>query len=176
MAKKSEPSFWRTVPGMLTAFAGAVTAIAGLVAVLSDAGILGPDERLAANPARAAAENSTALVDPVRPVEPPAEIAGVWRGAVTYPWGITVEETLDVRVIDERVIGTLSYLGVGRTIESPELAGNRISFTTRAEEILGDETRPYENRYDGLITPRGIEFILVDSRGTGPVEFTLRRE
>lgn len=35
------PSWWHTMPGLLTALAGAITAIAGLIIALSQAGLLG---------------------------------------------------------------------------------------------------------------------------------------
>lgn len=40
-AKPKEPSFWKTLPGILTGLAALVTATAGLVAALTAAGVIG---------------------------------------------------------------------------------------------------------------------------------------
>ena len=39
-------TWWQTVPGMITAFAGLLTAIGGLLTILLQAGIIGPDGRV----------------------------------------------------------------------------------------------------------------------------------
>ena len=56
------PSWWHTLPGVLTAFAGVVTAIAGLVAILHQAGVL----------PRSATPESVALSQPADPAPEPA--------------------------------------------------------------------------------------------------------
>jgi hypothetical protein len=43
MAPEQSDSWWKTLPGMLTATAGLITAVAGLLAVLVQAGVLGAD-------------------------------------------------------------------------------------------------------------------------------------
>ena len=106
---------------------------------------------------------------------PPAEVGGSWSAEVNYPWGVSMPESFDFRVEGDRVIGTATYLGYPRAVESGSVTADRITFSTRAEEILGDERRAYENHYDGLVSPRGIQFVLVDSRGNGPIEFTARK-
>ena len=147
--------FWRSAPGMLTAAAGIITATAGLVAALSQAGFLRPE--------------------PEARAETPVAIGGTWTAQVVYPWDLTQEETFSFRVEEDQVIGTATYLGAPRSIEAGHLAGATLSFSTRAEEFLGDERRSFENRYDGMVTPRGINFVLQDTRGNGPIEFTARR-
>ncbi len=154
-----EPSrrgFWGSVPGILTAAAAIITAVAGLVAALSQAGLLdGPG---------------------ASPSETAAPLTGRWTAQVDYPWNVSRRETFSLRVEDGRVLGMATYLGVPRSIEEGRVEGDRLSFVTRVEEILGGERRAYENRYDGLISLRGINFVLQDSRGIGPIEFTARRE
>jgi hypothetical protein len=150
--------FWRTVPGILTAAAGLVTAVAGLVVALTQAGVLAGGGKAGASAG-----------------SPPAAIDGRWHARVSYPWGVTQDEVFTLRLEGGRVVGTASYLGVPRAIEGGTTDGPRVEFSTRAEEFSGAERRTFENRYDGLVSARGIQFELRDSRGTAPVEFTARR-
>ena len=154
--------FWRSIPGILTAGAGIVSAMAGLVIALTQAGVIG------SGPGSAAAESA--------PEAPSAAVDGTWTAQVTYPWNATHAESFTFRVEDGRVYGEASYLEYPRGIEEGRISGDRITFFTRAEEILGDERRAYENRYDGRIAPRGIQFSLQDTRGEGPIEFTAVRK
>jgi hypothetical protein len=151
--------FWRTMPGILTGVAGLVTAVAGLVVALTQAGIVG---------SRGAAPNASSG-------SPPAALDGRWHARVSYPWGVTKDEVFTFRVEGGRVLGTATYLGVPRAIEGGAVDGARVEFSTRAEEFSGTERRTYENRYDGLVSARGIQFELRDSRGNAPTEFTARR-
>jgi hypothetical protein len=162
--------FWRTMPGMLTAVAGTVAAVASLVAALSQAGLLGGESAGASETVVAetgAASNLSTV---------PADVSGRWSATVSYPWGIVLDETLNVQVEQGRISGSASYLGVPRAMESAEIEGNRITFFTRAEEVFGDEVRAYQNHYDGLIAGDRIDFSLTDTRGEGPVRFTMRRQ
>jgi len=43
--KKSDGSWWRTVPGMLTAAAGTITAVTGLIVALQQSGMLGSGDK-----------------------------------------------------------------------------------------------------------------------------------
>ena len=147
--------FWRTVPGILTACAGLLTAIATLVVALSQAGLVGDPREVVS--------------------EVPPAVTGTWAAQVAYPWSVTLQESFSFRVEEGRVFGTATFLGTPRAIENGTVAGERLSFTTRAEEMLGSETRGFENRYDGIVSSRGINFVLQDTRGNGPVEFTARR-
>jgi hypothetical protein len=150
--------FWRTIPGILTAAAGIVSAVGGLVIALSQAGLIGArDEEAAAPPAVEA-----------------APIGGVWSAQVVYPWG-THQETFELRVEGGRLYGRASYLGTPRAIEDGTVTADRVTFSTRAEQLLGSETTGFQNRYDGAIGTRGIQFELTDTRGNGPIEFTAVR-
>lgn len=153
--------FWRSVPGLLTAAAGTVSAVAGLVIALSQAGLIG------AGPREGAAETPPEAAGPA--------IDGTWRAQVVYPWG-THEESFVFRVEDGRIYGTASYLGTRRGIEEGKVSGDHVTFFTRAEQMLGSEVTAFENRYDGRIAPRGIQFSLQDTRGNEPVEFTAVRK
>lgn len=151
--------FWHTLPGILTTVAGCITALGGLIVALTQAGMLGKE--------RTPATDS--------PVAPPAALDGRWHAQIRYPWGVTQDEVFALRVEGGRVLGTASYLGVPRAIEGGTLDGSRVEFSTRAEEFAGEERRAFENRYDGIIAPRGIQFELRDTRGGTPIEFTARR-
>ena len=153
---EAREGFWRTIPGILTAGAGIVSAVAGLVIALTQAGLLG-----------------SALKGDAAVESPP--IDGVWSAQVVYPWA-SHEESFDFRVEEGRVYGRASYLGYPRAIEGGTVSAGRIVFTTRAEQILGTEQTSFENRYDGVIAPRGIQFVLQDTRGNGPIEFTAVRK
>ena len=48
--EKTPPSWWTTLPGVITAFAGLLTAIGGLVLVLNKAGVIGTAKNAGANP------------------------------------------------------------------------------------------------------------------------------
>jgi hypothetical protein len=143
--------------------AGLVTAVAGLVVALTQAGVLSGDDESAAPAAAPATATPVAAID------------GRWRAQVRYPWGVTQDEVFAFRVEDDSVHGSATYLGVSRAIEGGAISGARVTFTTRGEELLGAERRSYENRYDGIVSVRGIQFELRDSRGNPPVEFTARR-
>jgi hypothetical protein len=150
-------SFWRTLPGVLTAVAGTISAVAGLVIALSQAGLMRPQG------------------DATAPAES-AAIDGAWSAQVTYPWNATHQEAFDFIVEDGKIRGTASYLGYPRAIEEGTVSGEHVSFSTRAEELLGSEQRSYENRYNGVIAKRGIQFVLQDTRGNGPIDFTAVRK
>lgn len=152
--ERESGGFWRSVPGLLTAAAAAITALAGLVAALSQAGLFAPGAE----------------------VPPGGSVTGQWTAQVLYPWNVSHEETFSFRVEDGRVVGSATFLGTPRGIEEGRVDGERLSFTTRAEELLGEELRGFEMRYDGLVSVRGINFVLQDTRGNGPIEFTARRK
>lgn len=147
--------FWRSLPGILTAGAAILTATAGLIAALTQSGFLRSDE---------GAETPKSSI----------EIAGEWTASVAYPWDLTIQETFALMVEGTTLRGTASFLGVPRAIENGRVNGDTISFTTQAEEMSGSETRPFELRYNGLASTRGIDFIWQDSRGNGPIQFSAR--
>lgn len=63
MAPDAKPSFWQTLPGLITAFAGLLTAVGGLIVVLMQLGVIGkaePQPRSSASPVAVLAPNSAA--------------------------------------------------------------------------------------------------------------------
>ena len=148
-------SFWKTIPGLLTAAAAAISAVTGLVIALNQTGVL--DFRKP-------------------PVIEAAAVSGAWRAQVTYSWGATHAECFAFQVDKDRLTGSVTYVGSPHGIESGVAKGNEIAFTVRAEEMIGSEVRPYQLSYRGTVVGGGIHFELEDSRGTPEVQFAATRD
>ena len=146
-----QASFWRTIPGLLTAVAAVVTAVTGLLVALPKVGLL---ER-----------------EP-----PPASINGVWVANVTYSWGATHKERFALQSDGSRAVGTATFLGTPRAVVSGALDSHTVSFAIRAEELLGSDRREFELTYRGTVVGGGLHFLLEDSRGNPPVQFAAMRE
>ena len=145
-----QASFWRTIPGLLTAIAGVVTAVTGLLIALPQVGLLRRDS-------------------------PPANINGVWVANVTYSWGATQKERFSFQADGSRVVGTATFLGVPRAASAGTVNGDALSFVVHGEELLGSERRPYELTYRGTIVGGGLHFVLEDSRGNPPLQLAAMR-
>jgi hypothetical protein len=146
-----QASFWRTIPGLLTAIAGVVTAVTGLLVALPKVGLL---EREA----------------------PPPHISGVWVANVTYSWGTTQKERFSLQADGTRVVGTATFLGVPRAAVDGTLEGDTVSFSVQGEELLGADRRPFQLTYRGTVVGGGLHFVLEDSRGNPPIQFAAMRE
>jgi hypothetical protein len=144
-------SFWRTLPGLLTATAALVTAVTGLVVALPKVGLL---ER-----------------EP-----PPVSINGVWVATVTYGWGATYKERFALQADGARVVGTATFLATPRAVVSGTLAGNTVSFAVQGEEMLGADRRQFQLSYRGTAVGGGLHFVLEDSRGNPAIQFAAARE
>ena len=146
-----QASFWRTIPGMLTAVGGFITAVTGLLVALPQVGLF----------TREAA---------------PVEISGVWSANVTYSWDATHKERFALQTDGNRVVGTATFLGSPRAVVGGTRNGNTISFTVRGEELMGSDRRDFELTYRGTVVGGGLHFVLEDSRGNPPVQFAAVRE
>jgi tetratricopeptide (TPR) repeat protein len=108
-----------------------------------------------------------------------ASLAGEWSAEVTYPWGAKYTERFALKLDGNDVLGTASFLGVRRGILSGTLSGNRVTFQTRTQEVLGDFNNPKDvvHRYRGQISGDTIEFYMQSEGASSsePVEFTARR-
>lgn len=104
-----------------------------------------------------------------------ADVGGNWKAKVTYSWGATYEELFTFNIAKEELSGTASYLRVPRGISEGIVQGDRISFVVPLEELLGDETKKYSNRYTGVISGSEIRFTMQDSKGTPPIQFLATR-
>jgi hypothetical protein len=148
-------NFWRTLPGMLTATAGIISATTGLVVALNQTGLF--RSRTAPAPA------------------PATDVNGAWKAQVTYSWGVSRAERFVFQADKGRLQGTVTFLGAPRGIEAGVVEGDRITFTVRAEELLGSERRPFQLSYTGTAVGGGIHFALEDSRGNPSVQFAAER-
>jgi hypothetical protein len=162
-------SFWKTIPGMLTAAAGFITAATGLVVAINQTGVFKPRTPAGTDATPAATEGKSTAIEP-------AAVSGAWRAMVTYSWGATHAERFAFQVDNGQLSGTVTYLGTPRGIQSAVVEGNQIRFTVRAEEFLGTELRAYQLTYRGTVAGGGILFVLDDSRGTPSVQFAAARD
>lgn len=127
-----------------------------------------PDDRAAALapvPARSSAEHA---------------LAGRWQASVRYDWGDIHPEVFEFEVVDGEIIGVASYLRLPRPIRAGEASGDRLSFTTQSQEMLGsqDAILTVTNRYRGTLEGDMSRFTLETSGGhsTHPqIQFVARR-
>jgi len=103
---------------------------------------------------------------------------GNWSAEVTYDWGAKHTERFVLKLDDNEILGTASYLGSPRGIVSGTLNGDRVLFQTRTQVVLGED-KPVDvvHRYRGKISGDAIAFYMQSEGGTPtlPIEFTARR-
>lgn len=140
-----------------------------------------PDEpRLATpRPERPQSAASTLTREPQQPGATPM-LDGRWTATIRYDWGDTHPEVFVFEVAAGEVFGTASYLRVRRPIQDGRISGNRLSFSTRSQEMLGglDEIRTVTHRYRGTLDGDVIRFTLESGGGHSfhePVQFEARR-
>ena len=108
-----------------------------------------------------------------------AAVAGEWQAEVTYDWGAKYTERLSLKLDGREMSGTASFLGVPRGITAGTVDGDRVSFETRTEEVVGDFSQPRAvvHRYRGRITGDTIAFTMQTVGGSSqvPAEFTATR-
>lgn len=108
-------------------------------------------------------------------VSQPTDITGRWTAQVKYDWGDQHDEIFEFKVLGGKLHGTASYLNGRLTIENPSLEGEWLRFTTRSQEVLGDNPgKETSHRYTGKVSPDRIEFTLETDGGYSihpPVEF-----
>ena len=115
----------------------------------------------------------------LRTGQPAVTLAGNWSADVTYDWGANYTERFVFKVDGDAVLGTASFLRVPRGIVDGSLAGDRLVFQTRTEEVRGDSNPlPVTHHYRGTITGDTIAFTMQTEGGssTVPVEFTATRD
>ncbi|HLJ48470.1 MAG TPA: serine/threonine-protein kinase [Bryobacteraceae bacterium] len=94
---------------------------------------------------------------------PPASqpgFGGRWQADVKYSWGLDLTETFDFKVDGNEVDGTASYGRTPRGIVDGKIEGNKITFTTKTNTMLGDKTYQDIHHYKGRLAGDSIEFIL----------------
>lgn len=122
--------------------------------------------------------HSTGAVAPVS-AEMVQALSGQWRATVKYDWGAEHAERFDLRLENDEVHGTASYLGVPRTVEQGTLAGEQLNFVTHSQEVLGDGPgRDVTHRYRAVLQGDELHVVLESGGGHSvhtPVEFVARR-
>lgn len=108
-------------------------------------------------------------------------ISGRWTARVKYDWGDQHNEIFEFRYLGDTVHGTATYQAGRLTIEQATLKDDWISFVTRSQEMLGNDSpwKEVTHRYTGQITPAGIHFTLESGGGYSihaPVVFTAQRD
>jgi len=104
---------------------------------------------------------------------------GRWTARITYDWGEEYEETFDLKLENGEAHGTASYLRVPRIVEQGQVQGDRLSFITHSEEVLGEARRELTHRYRGLLKAGELHFVLESSGSQlphDPVEFIAGRD
>lgn len=140
-----------------------------------------PAEPRPATIPRAQPQSAGPTLTPVQPqpVVPPAP-SGRWTATIRYDWGDTHPEVFEFEVAAGEVFGTASYLRTPRAIQDGRISGNRLSFITQSQEMLGggDAIRTVAHRYRGTLEGDVIRFSLESSGGHSihaPVHFEARR-
>lgn len=127
---------------------------------------------------RAATPAPTKAPEPVAAPAATVDPTGQWQADVKYSWGPTHPEKLDLKIDGNEVLGTASYLRTPRAILDGKLEGNKVTFTTKSQSILGDKTYEEKHMYRGRISGDTIEFMLQTDSGYDsrpPESFTAKR-
>ena len=110
----------------------------------------------------------------------PADISGRWTAQVKYDWGDEYTERFEFNYLGKALHGTATYQQGPLAIEQVKLEGEWLSFITRSQEMLNNDTpwKEVTQRYTGQVTPDGIRFTLEIGGGYTihpPIEFVARR-
>jgi len=112
-------------------------------------------------------------------VSQPTDITGRWTAQVKYDWGDQHDEIFEFKMLGGKLHGTASYLTGRLTIENPSLEGEWLRFTTRSQEMIGDNPwKETSHRYTGKVSADRIEFTLETTGGYSihpPVEFVAQQ-
>ena len=111
----------------------------------------------------------------------PSDIGGSWTAEVLYDWpNAKYHETFTLKDEGGEIHGTASFLGISRAIIDGKIRGDKISFSTKTQEVLGDENNPKVSihRYQGNVSGETIQFVTQTDGGFSehrPIEFTAHR-
>jgi hypothetical protein len=106
------------------------------------------------------------------------DLTGKWQADVKYSWGANHPEVINLTVDHGGVFGTASYVRTPRAILDGKLEGNKLTFTTKSQTILGDKTYEEKHLYHGVVSGDTIEFVLQTDSGYDarpPEMFTARK-
>ena len=109
-----------------------------------------------------------------------ADVSGIWAAQVKYDWGDQYNERFEFKYLGKDLHGTATYERVPVAIEQARLEGNWLSFVTRSQEMLNNDTpwKEATHRYTGQVTADGIHFTLETGGGYTvhpPIEFVAHR-
>jgi hypothetical protein len=114
--------------------------------------------------------------------QPPtlADVSGRWTAKVKYDWGDEYSERFEFKYLGKALHGTATYQQGPLAIEQAKVEGDWLSFITRSQEMLGNDSpwKEVTQRYTGQVAPEGIRFTLEIAGGYTvhrPVEFVARR-
>jgi len=80
-------------------------------------------------------------------LDAPSFPEGTWEGKVRYDWGAMHMERFVFERQGDSIAGSASFLGVPRAIRDTRWADGVLSFETRSESRMGDESRVMKHRY-----------------------------
>jgi hypothetical protein len=127
----------------------------------------------------AAVPSSPATAASAVDARPPVDVAGEWTADVTYDWGATHAERFRFIVDGTEILGTASLLTTPRGIVMGRIDGDRITFETHTQTVIGDWNNPRNDvhRYRGRVAGDTITFIMQTQGGGSdvPVQFTAKR-
>jgi hypothetical protein len=132
------------------------------------------------SPAKPRPAKTAAAVVPPQPApqKTAGAFAGKWQAEVKYGWGAVHNETFQFKVDENEVMGSASYVRTPRGILDGKIDGNRISFLTKSQTMLGSQTYEEKHLYKGRLNGDSIEFVLQTESGydaRSPEMFTARR-
>lgn len=158
----TEPSFWSTIPGLLTGAAALIAAVTGLFAALHKAGLVG--RRTGEAP-----PGGAALL---------ARSGGEWIATVRYDWGAEHRERFRITIDGDAVLGSASFLGAARGMEEGRVDGDHLQFVTRTRSEMGGDSRELVHRYRATGGGEALSFVLHttgDFASHPPISFVARR-
>jgi len=109
------------------------------------------------------------------------DINGDWAADVTYDWANAgYSEIFTFGGEGEQLQGTASLRGRKRGILEGTVKGDRLQFSSKTQEVLGDWNNPRDvlHRYQGRILHDEITFVMQTEGGLSPhvpVEFTAKK-
>ena len=113
------------------------------------------------------------------PRDVPTDISGKWKTTVKYDWpGAIYPERFNFEVDGSELSGTASLFELDRGVLDGKIAGNRVSFMTKSQTVMGDKTYEDKHYYKGTIEGDTIRFSMLTDSGSDshvPIHFTATR-
>lgn len=108
-------------------------------------------------------------------------LEGLWVGEVKYDWQNTpIQESFVFNDMGDKIMGTASFLRVSRSITEGHLQKNKLTFTIKTQEDMGNMgVKEATHRYRGEIQQNQIIFVMQTEGGFSshvPIEFVVNRQ